>query len=180
MKKDLVQRSRFLSLVLRHKPEKIGICLDQHGWVDVQELLAACRKHGIFITLETLTNIVETNDKQRFSFSEDRQKIRANQGHSISIDLNLQPIKPPPVLYHGTASRFLPSIRKQGLLKGNRHHVHLSTDPVTARTVGQRYGKPVVLRILAREMDKDGYTFFLTANGVWLTEHVPVKYLRET
>jgi putative RNA 2'-phosphotransferase len=179
MKKDFVKQSRFLSLVLRHKPEKIGIYLDQNGWISVEELLEACRKHGMFLSLDTLKHIVKTNDKQRFSFSEDGQKIRANQGHSVSIDLNLQPKKPPESLYHGTAGHFLPSIRKKGLIKGNRHHVHLSKNPITARHVGQRHGNPVILQILAREMYEDGYPFFHSANGVWLTEFVPIKYIRE-
>ncbi|MFC4546585.1 RNA 2'-phosphotransferase [Paenactinomyces guangxiensis] len=141
--------------------------------------MEACRKHGVLLDRETLQHIVETNDKRRFSFSEDGRKIRANQGHSVSIDLNLEPVKPPERLYHGTADRFLLSIREQGLVKGNRHHVHLSEDPVTARRVGMRHGKPAILQILAGEMHQDGYTFFRSANGVWLTEFVPVHYLRE-
>ncbi|MBH8590431.1 RNA 2'-phosphotransferase [Paenactinomyces guangxiensis] len=157
----------------------MGIRLDQNGWTGVEELLEACRKHGVLLDRETLQHIVETNDKRRFSFSEDGRKIRANQGHSVSIDLNLEPVKPPERLYHGTADRFLLSIREQGLVKGNRHHVHLSEDPVTARRVGMRHGKPAILQILAGEMHQDGYTFFRSANGVWLTEFVPVHYLRE-
>jgi putative RNA 2'-phosphotransferase len=166
-------------MVLRHQPGKIGICLDQNGWVDVSELLDACRKHGVYLDRKILERIVETNDKKRFSFSEDGQKIRANQGHSVPIDLDLKPLEPPTRLYHGTAEHFLPSIRKKGLVKGKRHHVHLSLDPVTARKVGKRHGKPVILQILAKEMYQDGYTFFQSANGVWLTEFVPVRYLKE-
>ncbi|SFJ54887.1 RNA 2'-phosphotransferase [Thermoflavimicrobium dichotomicum] len=179
MKKNDVRQSKFLSKVLRHTPEKIGIRLDKNGWVGVEELLDACRKHGVLLDRETLVRIVETNDKQRFAFSEDGQKIRANQGHSVPIDLNLEPIEPPERLYHGTADRFFPSIRKKGLIKGNRHHVHLSKNPITARQVGKRHGNPVILQVLAREMYQDGYTFFKSANGIWLTEFVPVCYLRE-
>jgi putative RNA 2'-phosphotransferase len=179
MKVDDVKRSKFLSKVLRHRPEIIGIHLDKNGWVNVTELLNACRKHGVLLDRETLERIVETNEKQRFSFSKDGQKIRANQGHSVPIDLNLEPMEPPDRLYHGTASRFLPSIRKRGLIKGSRHHVHLSGDPVTARQVGKRHGSPIILQVLAREMHWDGYTFFQSANGVWLTDFVPTRYLRE-
>ncbi|MFC7443197.1 RNA 2'-phosphotransferase [Laceyella putida] len=179
MKRDDVKRSKFLSKVLRHKPETIGIRLDKNGWVGVEELLNACRKHGVLLDRETLERIVETNDKRRFSFSEDGQNIRANQGHSVPIDLNLEPMEPPERLYHGTAGRYLPSIREKGLVKGKRHHVHLSADPVTARQVGKRHGKPAILQIMAREMHQDGYAFFRSANGVWLTEHVPVRYLKE-
>jgi putative RNA 2'-phosphotransferase len=179
MRAESIKSSKFLSKVLRHRPDLIGIQLDPNGWVNVEELIHACRKHGVPLDRETLEQILRTNDKQRFAFSEDRQKIRANQGHSVAIDLNLDPVKPPDLLFHGTALRFLPSIRKKGLLKGNRHHVHLSPDPVTARRVGKRHGTPVVLQILSREMHRDGYTFFQSANGVWLTEFVPVRYLRE-
>ncbi len=175
--RDYKKLSKFLSLVLRHQPKKIGIHLDDNGWVQVDELLVACQKYGVSINRETLGHIVQTNDKQRYSFSEYGQKIRANQGHSITVDLNLKPIKPPETLFHGTSAHFLPSIQKSGLVKGKRHHVHLSKDIPTARRVGQRRGESVILKILAKEMSKDGYLFFCSANGVWLTEFVPVKYI---
>lgn len=178
MKTSDVKHSKFLSKVLRHKPGIIGIRLDQNGWVGVEELLHACQQHGVLIDSPTLERIVDTNEKRRFSFSEDDQRIRANQGHSIAVDLNLEPITPPDRLYHGTASRFLGSIHKKGLVKGNRHHVHLSGDPVTARKVGVRHGFPVILLVLAKEMYQDGYTFYQSANGVWLTDFVPVRFLR--
>lgn len=179
LRKTDIRLSKFLSKFLRHKPEMIGIQLDRNGWLDVEELLAACRNHGVSIDRPVLERIVATNDKQRFSFSEDGKKIRANQGHSITVDLNLEPVKPPNRLYHGTAARFFHSIRQKGLVKGKRHHVHLSGDPDTACKVGSRHGKPVIIMVLAKEMDKDGYVFFRSANGVWLTEHVPVQYLRK-
>ncbi|MDX2045040.1 MAG: RNA 2'-phosphotransferase [Acidobacteriota bacterium] len=177
MEKRAIQTSKFLSLVLRHEPEKIGISLDAAGWVSVEELLAACRAHGKTISLEQLQEIVVTNDKQRFSFSQDGSLIRANQGHSVEVELGYETATPPARLFHGTAERFLASIKEQGLLKGKRHHVHLSADIETATKVGQRHGKPVVLHIDAEKMQQDGFTFYLSTNGVWLTEHVAVPYL---
>lgn len=179
MDKDIVQQSKFLSRVLRHQPERIGISLDPNGWVPVDELIEAYTKHGMILNREMLERIVEQNNKKRFSFSEDGLKIRANQGHSVSVDLNLEAIEPPERLYHGTASHYLPSIRKDGLVKGKRHHVHLSEDPITAHQVGKRHGSPVILQIAAKEMHQDGYVFFRSANGVWLTEFVPVRYMKE-
>jgi putative RNA 2'-phosphotransferase len=177
--KSDVRLSKFLSKVLRHKPEMVGLELDQNGWVDVEKLLTACRNHGVPMDRTVLERIVATNEKQRFALSEDGQKIRANQGHSIAVNLNLKPVQPPDRLYHGTAERFLHSIRQKGLVKGKRHHVHLSGDPDVARKVGSRHGKPVILVVLAKEMHKEGYVFFRSANGVWLTDHVPVRYLKE-
>ncbi len=179
MNNDVVKISRFLSLVLRHDPAKIGITLDSAGWVGVDELLAACNKHGKLITVEQLDFVVENNDKKRFAFSEDKTRIRANQGHSIEVELEYQSTIPPKILYHGTASRFLPSILEVGLVKGNRHHVHLSENPKTARAVGERHGKAVILAVLSEQMHQDSYHFFLSANGVWLTDHVPMKYIQQ-
>lgn len=175
-----VKTSRFMSLVLRHNPQKIGITLDSAGWVNVNEFLAACKAHGHTLTRNELELIVLNNDKQRFAFSEDGQRIRANQGHSVQVELEYQPTAPPPILYHGTASRFLASIRQQGLVKGNRHHVHLSADPKTAKAVGVRQGRLVLLVVRSQQMHEDSYQFFLSANGVWLTDVVPPKYLKET
>lgn len=174
---QLRKTSKFLSLLLRHQPELIGLQLDAQGWTDTQELLQKVSAHGHPLTLEDLQLVVAQNDKQRFAFSADGTRIRANQGHSLSIDLGLHPATPPDVLYHGTAVRSLTSIRAQGLLKGRRHHVHLSPDEETARRVGARHGKPVVLRIAAARMHADGALFYQSDNGVWLTEAVAVGYL---
>jgi putative RNA 2'-phosphotransferase len=178
MNKELVEISKFLSLVLRHKPQAIGITLDAEGWVAVDELLAAAGRHGQAITRQQLQEVVATNDKKRFSFSPDGQRIRANQGHSVDVDLGLAPCNPPELLYHGTVRRFLDSIRAKGLLRGSRRHVHLSLDQETAARVGQRRGRPVVLVIEAGRMHRDGHPFYQSENGVWLTEAVPPEYLR--
>ena len=169
--------SKFLSLVLRHQPEKIGITLDSSGWVSVSELLDACQNNRLPITKEELETIVSENDKRRFSFSEDRLLIRANQGHSVSVALEYQAITPPDSLYHGTIDRFLQSISELGLIKGKRHHVHLSEDIVTAEKVGARRGKPIVLKVHSGKMFQDGYLFYMAENGVWLTDSVPPSYL---
>jgi putative RNA 2'-phosphotransferase len=177
MKERHVRVSKFLSLVLRHKPEKVGVALDREGWVSVSRLLEASEAHGLRLTLDELREVVRANDKQRFSFSPDGLSIRANQGHSVKIELGYEPTEPPPTLYHGTAERFLPSIRQQGLLRGRRHHVHLSEQEATAVAVGRRYGSPVVLSISSGAMHAGGHSFFRSANGVWLTGHVPARYI---
>ena len=177
MKDRLVKVSKFLSLVLRHKPEEIGLTLDQAGWVSVSNLLDACDKQGFPLSSEELQTVVATSDKKRFAFSEDGLMIRANQGHSVEVELGYQPQTPPEVLYHGTADRFLASIKEKGLIKGNRHHVHLSKDRETAHAVGQRHGKPVVLIIKSSLMHQDGYSFYISDNSVWLTESVPPSYI---
>ena len=179
MDKKLVRASKFLSLVLRHKPEAIGVTLDNEGWVDIDELLAAARANGTTIPRTTLDEVVYTNDKQRFAFSADGLRIRANQGHSIDVDLKLNPLIPPPILFHGTATRFLESIRASGLDKRNRQFVHLSATEETARSVGSRHGKPVILTILAGPMASAGHAFYLSRNGVWLTDQVPCEFIRE-
>jgi putative RNA 2'-phosphotransferase len=177
MKDRNTKVSKFLSLVLRHQPEKVGITLDREGWVSVSLLLQAFETHGFDLTPDELQEIVRTNDKQRFTISPDGLFIRANQGHSVEVELGYEPKQPPPVLYHGTAERFLSSIKQQGLLKGQRHHVHLSEQEETADAVGRRYGKPVVLCVASGEMHRQGHLFFRSANGVWLTEHVPARYI---
>ena len=177
MKERHVRVSKFLSLVLRHQPEKVGVTLDREGWVSVSRLLEALEAHGLRLTPDELCEVVRANDKQRFSFSPDGLSIRASQGHSLKVELGYEPSEPPPTLYHGTAERFLPSIREQGLSKGRRHHVHLSEQEATAVAVGRRYGRPVVLRIASGAMHADGHPFFRSANGVWLTEHVPARYI---
>ena len=169
--------SKFLSLVLRHEPEKIGLELDESGWASVSQLIEASRKKGIEFTIEELQSVVANNDKKRFSFSEDGLLIRANQGHTIEVELGYDPVPPPEILYHGTTERFLGSIRKQGIVKGSRHHVHLSTDVDTAITVGRRHGKPIVLIVESGRMHQNGFVFYMSANRIWLTEHVPARYL---
>lgn len=178
MSKHIVTISKFLSLVLRHEPGKIGIQLDSAGWVEVDELLRACAAHQFPFSRDELNLVVATNDKKRFAFSEDGKRIRANQGHSVEVELQYEPSVPPEILYHGTADRFLASIQQNGLIKGNRHHVHLSTDLDTAMSVGQRHGKPLVFRVLAGEMHRSGHQFFVSANGVWLADHIPANFLQ--
>ena len=169
--------SKTLSYVLRHKPEEFGLALDAEGWVSIAELLAALHARGHHVTPEQLREVVATNDKQRFSLSADGAKIRANQGHSVAVELGLTPVAPPELLYHGTATRFLASIRKSGLKSGSRQHVHLSADQATAVAVGSRHGKPVVLTVQAGQLHRAGGHFYLSANGVWLTAAVPPEYL---
>ncbi|WP_281848827.1 RNA 2'-phosphotransferase [Dyella sp. GSA-30] len=177
MDKALVSKSKFLSLVLRHQPALIGLSLDANGWADLQELVRLANASGHDITADDILVIVRNSEKQRFTLDSSGQKIRANQGHSVEVDLELAPLQPPAVLYHGTATRFLPSIRQSGLIKGARHHVHLSQDADTANAVGARHGPPVVLTILAEDMWHSGCVFYQSKNGVWLTDHVPAPYI---
>lgn len=170
--------SKFLSLVLRHHPDAIGIHLDQQGWTPIDALLTQCHAHGRDISRAMLDEIVQTNSKQRFAVSEDGLRIRANQGHSVDVELGYEHATPPEVLFHGTPADRIHSIRSQGLQRMKRHHVHLSPDAATARLVGERRGKAVVLRVLAGAMHRDGYLFYLTANGVWLTDAVPPGYIQ--
>lgn len=169
--------SKFLSLILRHQPETIHLKLDENGWADVSELIAKSAKNRMHFTLEELDEVVETNNKKRFAFNDDKTKIRANQGHSIDIDLALIPQQPPEFLYHGTAEVNIASILEKGIEKRNRQHVHLSSDKETATKVGMRHGKPVILTIRTGEMFKDRIQFYLSDNGVWLTDYVDVKYI---
>ncbi|MDE7212381.1 MAG: RNA 2'-phosphotransferase [Lachnospiraceae bacterium] len=168
--------SIFLSLVLRHNPDAAGISLDEHGWADVEELLEGICKTGRKIDKEMLAEIVATDQKQRYSFNPEKTLIRANQGHSIPVDVELKEEKPPEILYHGTATRFLESIMKEGLKPMSRLYVHLSKDIETAKAVGQRHGKPVVLKVHSGKMHQDGRKFYLSANGVWLTGKVDAGY----
>ncbi len=174
-----IKTSKFLSYVLRHKPEAIGLEIDRAGWAEVDQLISRANQAGQTLTLELLKEVVENNDKKRFAFSEDLSKIRAVQGHSRPVDLALEPVPPPDTLYHGTATRFFNSIMEVGLSPKSRQYVHLSAAEETARMVGQRHGKPVVLRVAAAAMQQDGHKFYLTDNGVWLTESVPPEYLFE-
>ncbi len=174
--KKIKHISKTLSLVLRHRPEKFDLQLDKQGWCAVADLLEKFNQNGIALNQETLEEVVQSNDKKRFAFSEDGLNIRASQGHSIDIDLAYQPVIPPEILYHGTAERNLVSIFKEGLKKRNRHHVHLSADKETALNVGQRYGKPKILIIRAREMQAQGHLFYCSENNVWLTEEVAPEF----
>jgi len=177
MNQKLVSTSKFLSLVLRHKPEEIGLSLDANGWASIDDLILLASKKGTALTREVIEAVTADNDKKRFVISPNGKKIRANQGHSVAIDLGLIPQTPPPILFHGTATRFLESIREKGLLHGARQHVHLSADEAVAVSVGQRHGKPITLTIAAATMSEQGHSFFLSENGVWLTEHVPVSFV---
>lgn len=171
--------SKRLSLVLRHDPGRIGLSLDEGGWAEVDELLRCLRESGTPATLDELRKVVADNDKQRFRFSDDDLRIRANQGHSIAVELDLEPVDPPEFLFHRTATRFLEAILRDGLERRSRRHVHLSQDVETATAVGKRHGKPAILRIRAREMQAAGHFFYLSENGVWLTECVPVEFIKE-
>ncbi len=175
---SLKSTSKYLSLILRHEPEIIGITLDEHGWAEVDALIAGVnRTHPL--TMETLEQIVREDEKQRYSFSEDKTLIRANQGHSIPVDVELEEVEPPEVLYHGTGQKSTASIDEQGLLPMSRLYVHLSADWDTAKTVGQRHGRPVVYRVRSGKMHTDGFKFYRSVNGVWLTKAVPARYLEK-
>lgn len=175
---DVTKISKTLSYWLRHAPEKGDLTLDAKGWACVNDVMASLHKEGLPSDFETLMQVVEENDKKRFEFSADLMLIRARQGHSIEIDLDLKPSVPPVVLYHGTTNKVIGEIRKKGLLKMNRHHVHLSPDKETATKVGSRRGAPVVLVINTKSMYVDGHKFYVTDNGVWLTDEVPPKYIQ--
>ena len=170
--------SKYLSLILRHKPEVIGISLDEHGWANVEELIAGISKDYDF-NMELLEEIVRSDEKQRYSFNEDKTLIRANQGHSVPVDVELVEQIPPDILWHGTGEKYVSAIDTEGLIPKSRLYVHLSKDEDTATKVGTRHGKPVVYHVLAKKMYDDGYKFFISVNGVWLTKTVPVKYLRK-
>ena len=176
--KQITHISKFLSLVLRHQPETIGIQLDQSGWIDITELIEKANNYGIKFDREILNHIVATNSKKRFAFNDTLDKIRASQGHSIEIELGYTNQKPPEILFHGTGEKFVQSILETGLEKRSRQHVHLSSDLNTAIKVGQRHGKPFVFKVLAEQMYSDNFQFFISANGVWLTDNVPTKYLK--
>ena len=169
--------SKFICLILRHKPNTIGITLDQNGWANTQELLNGLNTAGKSINMEQLITLVNTDNKNRFSFNLDKSKIRANQGHSLSVDLGLTESVPPDLLYHGTSEKFIDSIKQNGIQKRTRQHVHLSTDIEKAIAVGKRHGNPVVLKINTKQMFLDGYKFYLSENGVWLTDNVPYQYV---
>ncbi len=174
-KKDKL--SIFISLILRHKPETIGIKLDDYGYANVNELIEKINNTGRNINIEILEQIVKEDNKQRYSFNDDRSKIRANQGHSININVELKELEPPKYLYHGTATRFLENIKNEGIIKQSRLYVHLSRDIDTAVKVGKRHGTPVILKINTGKMYENGYKFYLSENNVWLCEHIPFEYV---
>lgn len=176
---DYVKVSRFISLILRHKPETIGITLDAHGWADVNKLIKGV-SNKYPITMDILEEIVRTDEKQRYSFNEDHTKIRANQGHSVKVDLGLEPVEPPIRLCHGTGVKYRKSIDEIGIISKSRQYVHLSEDLFTAIEVGERHGNPIVYVVDAERMYKDGFKFYKSENGVWLTDKVPVEYLVRT
>ena len=172
--------SVFISLILRHKPEVIGIALDAHGWADVQELIAGINATGKYqIDMPMLEEIVRTDNKQRYSFNEDKTKIRANQGHSIQVDVELKEAEPPEILYHGTGEKYVESILREGLIPKSRLYVHLSKDMETAVNVGSRHGKPHIFKVHTGEMFRQGCKFWLSENGVWLTKAVPIEYSKQ-
>lgn len=173
---SLIEMSKFVAFILRHKPEAIGITLDEHGWANVSELISGICKTR-YITMDMLEEIVYTDTKKRYSFNEDKTLIRANQGHSVAVDVELKETAPPPVLYHGSGEKYLSSIEEQGLIPKSRLYVHLSRDYETALAVGSRHGSPVVFLVDSAKMSADGFKFFLSENGVWLTKSVPVNYL---
>lgn len=176
---NLVKLGKYLSLILRHKPDVIGIELDKHGWASVDELIEGINKTGRFINEEILDEIVETNNKKRYQYNDDHTKIRANQGHSINVDVDLKERIPPNLLYHGTALNYLDKIKQLGIKKMNRLHVHLSKDIETAKNVGKRHGQPIVLVIDTKAMVEDGYVFYFSNNGVWLCNDIDYKYIKE-
>lgn len=178
MKDKYKSISKLMSLVLRHDPSVINITLDENGWTSTKGLLEGLSKKGHKLEIADLTDLVESNDKKRFTFNEAGDKIRANQGHSIEVELQLEEQDPPYTLYHGTVAKFIDGIKDKGLLKMSRQYIHLSANKDTAESVGQRRGKPVILKINAHKMFQDGYKFYRSQNGVWLTDHVPSKYIQ--
>ena len=179
--KRMESTSRFISLILRHKPEVIGITLDEHGWADVRDLIDGVNQaEGHFLDKEILEEIVRTDEKQRYSFNDDHTLVRANQGHSIPVDVELEEKIPPEILWHGTGEKYVVSIDEHGLIPKSRLYVHLSSDVETAKKVGSRHGKPVIYQVDCRKMTEDGFLFYLSANKVWLTRKVPAQYLSKT
>lgn len=175
---DEKKLGQYLSLILRHKPEVIGIQLDEHGWAKVDELIAGIRKTQ-FMDQTLLEKLVAEDEKGRYAFNDDKTLIRANQGHSIPVDVGLKEVQPPEVLWHGTGEKYVASIDREGLISKSRLYVHLSADFQTALKIGSRHGKPVVYAVDARRMHEEGYVFFLSVNGVWLTQRVPMAYLKK-
>ncbi len=172
---ECIKISKFLSMLLRHKPEEIALSLDENGWADINDIVDKSKE--IELSVDKIIYVIETSDKKRFQLSDDRSKIRANQGHSIPVNLDLKEKEPPEILYHGTATRFIKNIRKHGLTSQKRNHVHLSNSIETAMEVGKRYGEPILLKVHAQKMYKQGMKFYLSENGVWLTNNVPIEFI---
>ena len=170
--------SRYIALLLRHHPEKAGLCLDEHGWVEVEALIQGVRRRYPEVNRAVLDEIVARDSKQRYAYNQDKTCIRANQGHSIPVDVELKQALPPAILYHGTGEKYVESIQKIGLIPKSRLYVHLSTDIQTAIQVGKRHGQPVVYQIDTQQMIHDGFIFYISANHIWLTKAVPVQYLK--
>lgn len=178
MDKKLIETSKLISKILRHDPESFGLTLEENGgWLEINLLIESLNKHNISITLDILEKIIVENDKQRLSISPDGLKIRANYGHSLPVLIDFESITPPDILYHGTATRFIDSIKQQGLIPKSRQYVHLSDEIKMANSVGQRHGKPVILKVQAQKMFEEGFKFYKAVNGVWLTANVPVEYI---
>lgn len=175
---DMTNNGKYLALILRHKPQTIGITLDEHGWANVEELIAGIQKDRP-LNMEILEQIVATDDKGRYSFNDDKTLIRANQGHSVHVDVELEQKEPPETLWHGTGEKYVAAIDEQGLKKKSRLYVHLSRDYDTAVKVGVRHGKPVIYEVAAGQMARDGHVFYQSVNGVWLTDAVPAQYLHK-
>jgi putative RNA 2'-phosphotransferase len=174
---NLTKVSKYISLILRHKPEEIGIALDEHGWANVDELIKGVSENYPGFCIDILKEIVRTDEKQRYSFNEDYTLIRANQGHSIPVDVELEECEPPEYLYHGTGEKYVESIDSDGLISKSRLYVHLSDNIDTAISVGKRHGKSVIYLVDSGKMCRQGFVFYRSANGVWLTKHVPAEYL---
>ncbi|NVK63510.1 MAG: RNA 2'-phosphotransferase [Flavobacteriales bacterium] len=178
MKTNIKRVSKLMSLILRHQPDVIGVKLDENGWLGVDELIQGINRKGINFDFEQLQVVVDQNDKKRFTFNDDHTKIRANQGHSVKVDVELKASTPPDILFHGTVERFMDSIREMGLIPKSRLHVHLSADLETAQKVGGRRGKPVILKIDTKSMVENGHVFYRSKNGVWLTDQVPANFIK--
>lgn len=182
-KKRLMNISKYISLILRHKPEVIGMSLDKHGWAEVEQLINGIKQQYAEFDMEILEEIVRTDSKQRYSFNQDKTLIRANQGHSVNVDVELKEQMPPSILYHGTGGKYMDSIKEQGLVGKTRLYVHLSCDLDTAKAVGKRHCKsnesPILLRIDTKQMYEDGFQFYVSENKVWLTKEVPIKYITQ-
>jgi putative RNA 2'-phosphotransferase len=176
--KNKTKLSKFLSLILRHQPEAVGLTLEENGWISVEKLIEACAKNGRTFTRTELEEVVATNEKKRFAFDESGTKIRASQGHSVEVEIEFEEKTPPKVLYHGTAEKNVGIIYEQGLLKMQRHHVHLSGDVETALKVGSRHGKPVLFQIDTESMSSENFKFYVSANNVWLIDEVPPRFLK--
>ncbi|MFB5652563.1 RNA 2'-phosphotransferase [Leptospira wolffii] len=177
MNDELTKISKHISYVLRHNPDSIGLKLDSHGWADVKELISKSEDHGIYCSIETIHRILVQSKKSRFELSSNGKRIKAKHGHSIQVEIGLLPNFPPSILYHGTTLKNIESIKENGILRMSRVYVHLSTNPIEARKIGERHGKPLVFAIKAQEMHRNGYEFYISDNNIWLTKVVPKEFI---